>query len=295
MDRFYILTRFNLRLWATDKKQKPTQTDEWLKTRFELFEKYCLPSVAAQRMKDFKWIVLFDENTPAEYTERFANYKKLCPQFRVVKVKSEYGYYFANIFQQIIEKDIERAKEKGQTTDNVITSYLDNDDALSDIYLEKISQIVPSVKQSSFISFCHGLQYHEKWQLMIQLKYSSNHFITLVEPYYCGKQLRTVFGYGSHTQLFNHRMPVLCIDDRHSLGWLEVVHEGNVFNDIISRRIPHLFTDEQLIKSSFHINIPMTSHPDKVFYGTFLWEVFKTNCVYYKQRIGDLLKKQYIR
>lgn len=36
MNKYYILTRFNLRLWPTDKKQKPTQTDEWLKTRFQL-------------------------------------------------------------------------------------------------------------------------------------------------------------------------------------------------------------------------------------------------------------------
>lgn len=290
MDKYYILTRFNLRLWPTDKKQKPTQTDEWLKTRFQLFEKYCLPSVAAQRMKDFKWIVLFDENTPTEYTDRFSDYKKLCPQFRVVKVVSEYGCYFVDIFQQVIENDIKRAKEKGEVIDYVITSYLDNDDALSDTYLEKISQFVPSVSQPSFVSFCYGLQYHEKWQLMIQLKYSSNHFITLVEPYLSGVKLHTVFGYGSHTQVFNHCLPVLKIDNRQSLEWLEVVHDGNAYNDILSGHIPHVFTNEEYISSSFHISIPMTPQPCKLFYGTFLWEFLKTNCRYYKTRIGEVLK-----
>lgn len=65
MIRHFILTRFNLRLWTKDKKQQPTRTSEWLEKRFQLFETFCLPSIKSQSVKNFKWIVLFDESTPA--------------------------------------------------------------------------------------------------------------------------------------------------------------------------------------------------------------------------------------
>lgn len=40
MYRHYILTRFNLRIWTKDKNGRQTQTDEWLKKRFALFETF---------------------------------------------------------------------------------------------------------------------------------------------------------------------------------------------------------------------------------------------------------------
>ena len=43
-----IITRFNLNLYARDKHDAPTRTERWLAHRFEVFERYSLPSVAAQ-------------------------------------------------------------------------------------------------------------------------------------------------------------------------------------------------------------------------------------------------------
>ena len=39
----FIITRFNLNLYAQDKHDLPTRTDRWLEHRFEVFERYCLP------------------------------------------------------------------------------------------------------------------------------------------------------------------------------------------------------------------------------------------------------------
>ena len=55
-----IITRFNLNLYARDKHDAPTRTERWLAHRFEVFERYCLPSVAAQTNPNFRWLCLFD-------------------------------------------------------------------------------------------------------------------------------------------------------------------------------------------------------------------------------------------
>ena len=77
----YILTRFNLCLWTKDKKSNETRTDKWLKQRFELFERYCLPSIIHQTSKSFKWIVLFDATTPQYYKQKIKGYESRCEQF----------------------------------------------------------------------------------------------------------------------------------------------------------------------------------------------------------------------
>lgn len=54
-----IITRFNLNLYARDKHDAPTRTERWLEHRFEIFERYCLPSVAAQTNLEFQVALSF--------------------------------------------------------------------------------------------------------------------------------------------------------------------------------------------------------------------------------------------
>lgn len=80
----FIITRFNLNLYAQDKHDLPTRTDRWLEHRFEVFERYCLPSVAAQTSGNFTWLCLFDAATPESCRRRIEGYKARCPQFEAV-------------------------------------------------------------------------------------------------------------------------------------------------------------------------------------------------------------------
>ena len=66
----FLITRFNLNLYERDKHAAPTRTARWLEHRFEVFERYCLPSVAAQTATDFRWLCLFDAATPEPYRRR---------------------------------------------------------------------------------------------------------------------------------------------------------------------------------------------------------------------------------
>ena len=74
-----IITRFNLNLYARDKHDAPTRTERWLAHRFEVFERYCLPSVAAQTNPNFRWLCLFDAATPAAYRRRIGGYQSAVP------------------------------------------------------------------------------------------------------------------------------------------------------------------------------------------------------------------------
>lgn len=50
MTHHYLLTRFNLALWQEDKNGQTIDRGEWIRKRLELFETYCLPSVAGQTL-----------------------------------------------------------------------------------------------------------------------------------------------------------------------------------------------------------------------------------------------------
>lgn len=105
---------------------------QWLDHRFSLFEKYCLPSVRNQTCQAFIWIVLFDSKTPEMYKKRIDEYKKTCPQMISVFVEPQNGRYFAEIFRREIVKRLDAKR--------VVSTYLDNDDALHMGFVEELQQ-----------------------------------------------------------------------------------------------------------------------------------------------------------
>ena len=125
----FILTRFNIYLWNKDKEGCPVRTIKWLKHRFELFEQYCLPSIKNQTCQNFEWIVLFDDSTPEKFKNKIAEYQKECLQFIPIYVEPENGRRFAEIFREEVIKRV--------TAERVITTYLDNDDALNVRFVEE--------------------------------------------------------------------------------------------------------------------------------------------------------------
>ena len=92
----FVITRFNLDLYAWDKNRIPTRTEKWLQHRFDIFEQYCLPSMQAQTTHNYIWLCLFDSNTPAEYRQRIDSYRAICPTFTPV-------YYTAGQARQLTQ------------------------------------------------------------------------------------------------------------------------------------------------------------------------------------------------
>ena len=257
MIKSYILTRFNLNLWELDKNKKETRTNDWLEKRFELFEKYCLPSIMTQSCQDFTWIVLFDEDTPTEYVKRYNNYKDECPQFLPIRVKSHAGWYVARIFQEVISKDLAQASTKGEKIEKITTTYLDNDDSLHKDYISMIrNHALKPIARPTFITFIYGLQYFEDLNIATEVKYKNNHFLTLIENVLPNERIKTAYGFGGHGNVFKYRGCVVdTISEKDNPAWLEVIHDTNAKNDVLLHRWTKVVFNHTILKTNFGIDI----------------------------------------
>ena len=216
----FILTRFNLRLWPKDKNGARIDRAAWLDGRMELFEKYCFPSVNRQSCKEFRWVLMLDDTTPERILTQLGSLKDKCPQMEILKVPVQYSTHFAEFFRHFVERESE-GEEK------VITTYLDNDDALSRDFVERIQAEAAGCGKRTVLTFAEGFQYFTEMRIATRVAYPNNHFISLVE----GRDgLKTVYGLGSHYLLkAGSDLDVRSVD---GLCWVEVVHSDNVDNDV---------------------------------------------------------------
>ena len=239
----FLLTRFNILLWKQDKEGKKVRTTKWLEHRFTLFEKYCLPSIKNQTCQNFEWILLFDSMTPDGFKDRIVSYQEACPQLIPVFVEPENGWRFADIFRSEIVK---RMKAK-----RVLSTYLDNDDALNVRFVADIQQRALSLGVGTFINYDDGYQYYADDKYMMQVHYPTNHFISVIEE---GNpaMLKCIFGYGSHATIEKIKgVRIECI--KHQRMWCEVVHEKNVMNDAKFLTV-NMVRDEGLLQRNFSID-----------------------------------------
>lgn len=244
----FILTRFNILLWNKAKDGKKVRTTKWLEHRFSLFEKYCLPSIKSQTCQDFEWIMLFDSMTPDSFKVRITEYQKECPQLSAVFVEPENGWCFAEIFRTEI---VNRLCSK-----RVVSTYLDNDDALSVRFVEDLQQRVCSLSDGTFVFYDEGYQYYTEEYYMMQIDFPRNHFVSVVEE---GNPttLKGIFGYGSHYYI--NKVKGAKIEHIKCLPmWCEVVHEKNVMNDAKYLR-SRMVCDEDLLRREFAIDETVTS------------------------------------
>lgn len=226
--RHFILTRFNLLLWNKDKEGKKVRTETWLEHRFDLFERYCLPSIIGQTCQDFQWIVLFDSTTPEKYKERIAEYQKKCSQLIPVFVRPEGGRNFAQIFRDEVVKRVQEFK-CSKSSSRVLTTYLDNDDALNERFVEDIQRRADELPDRTFITYDNGYQLFTDYSYMMRIRYPRNHFMSVVES---GEPatLKTIYGYGSH--YYVEKIEGAKVEHVKKLPmWCEVIHEKNMGND----------------------------------------------------------------
>ena len=207
VDRFehFLLTRFNVRLnWA---KREPTQ--DWLRRRIELFERFCLPSVRGQSVQDFRWLVFFVPQSPQFLKERNERWRKY-PNFRP---------YFTDAFNSNL---VSQAVSEQSAAEFVITSRLDNDDAISRDFIKRVQENF-SGQELEFINFSNGYSY--KRGRVYRVRFMSNSFISLIEKKTPQEQLRTVLCGIAHGR-FGSIGPIRNLAGRP--GWMIVVHGENL-------------------------------------------------------------------
>jgi hypothetical protein len=215
MDTFthLVLTKFNTKSFQSGGKGCDP---EWLDYRFQLFDRFCFPSVCSQSNQNFKWLIFFDADTPDAYKQKinsYSHFKNLLPIY--LDFVLPYGT-FPDELRQVLKPHI-------GNSEYLITTWLDNDDAIHQDYIHMIQNNFDR-QQSESINFVAGYQlYNSKLYLDFEM---STHFISLIEKYN-PESFNTVLA-RDHNHLFE-----ICDSFRNVIcqpSWVEVLHGNNVMN-----------------------------------------------------------------
>jgi hypothetical protein len=216
--KHFLLTRFNVA--SLGREQAIRLRAGWLAGRFDLFRKYCLPSVAAQTRQDFEWIVLFDEQTPDEYRRAISDFQK------VYSFRAEFtGHFEMDKIAPQIMCSIEDA-------DWLLTTRLDSDDILAVDHVARLREaLIPARRQ--VINFLDGviLSIVDAQPRLYIVRDNANPFASLMEP--MGPGLRTIWG-EKHVAI-ERIAPIMQLGG--TPAWMQIVHGSNVSNRIKGRRV----------------------------------------------------------
>lgn len=214
MFQHFLITRFNLRNleWVATKSKQPTLTDDWLRDRFVLFDKFCFPCVKAQTNQAFIWLIYFDATTPTIWREKIAAYAREMPNLQPRFIDGMQS------FLPSIQADI-----ASSTSPYLITTRIDNDDAVSCDFIDAIQHVFEPQAYLP-IDFIDG--YCLQWQptcLIGNMLRPHNPFMTLIEE---NKAPQSVF-HRAHPEWKRVRTLKRV---RHQKIWMSIIHEENVFN-----------------------------------------------------------------
>jgi hypothetical protein len=202
-----LLTRFSVKIAGGRCHDRA-----WLDHRFELFERFCFPSVVAQSCQNFRWLAFFDAALPPDLRLRVAGYTQQFPRFQPVYVPE----FFT---QKIAQRSI---SPLASDFDYLITTRLDNDDGVATRFVEAVQSRFDQ-QTFEFINLPHGFILNGK--SVYSWSHPANPFISLIED---SRNFQTVLC-GCHADLGNlgHVQQV-----EETPGWLQVVHGQNIANQV---------------------------------------------------------------
>lgn len=235
-----LMTRFNVRSSPRDSTKGLSIV--WLEERLALFEKYCLPSITGQTTRPDVWLILFDAETPPEIKTVMENWQR---QFDfIVPVYLEY-------FNQAVAVSLVNGY-KEPDANWLMTTRLDNDDALHPHFFEQLRH---NVKEGyrEFLNVPQGLiaangKFYRKndW---------SNPFITFSESAF---NPETVWIDQHHLLARHAPIRQLALHD----GWIQIVHGGNLANQIRGMRAPISSLDRSSLLPALLTNLGNESFID---------------------------------
>lgn len=237
MFKHFIITRFNLRTvqWDKTKNNEDVLTKEWQKHRLQMFREFCFPSVVNQANQNFIWLVYFDTHSPDFIMKD------------IEKMKTEFKNFVPKFLDEMelikTEVKTDMMKYFDQNTTHVITSRLDNDDAIQKNYVLEIQNAFDNQNicvVDPEIGIC--LQTTPTF-LLSRYRTTYSPFVSLIEKI---ENFRTVLS-KSHNQ-WNEINSVRKITD--SIMWLQVIHGKNLFNSIMADK----YLSDKKILNDFGIN-----------------------------------------
>jgi hypothetical protein len=209
-----LLTRFNLPSAGVESIIRAREG--WLRDRVELFERYCLPSVRGQTNQQFHWLVYLDPESPTwlkDWIARLSSEGTFTPLFR------------ASVSRQELVSDLRSMS--GAHRSELLTTNLDNDDALADDFVERLQRADPPARATA-IYLCDGLI--KSGNRLFRRTDRRNAFCSVREPWET-----PVTCWADWHNLLGERMAVLEVDGEPA--WLQVIHDFNVSNRVRGRRV----------------------------------------------------------
>jgi len=207
-----ILTRFNLPTPGVESLVRAREG--WLRDRVELFERFCVPSVLAQSVRDFHWIIYFDPESPQWLLDRIEQHRA--------------SGTFVPIFRESVDRATLLADLRevtGAASSALLTTNLDNDDGIAADFVERLQNAAPKAPRSA-VYLTHGLI--RSGQSLFARVDRNNAFCSVRETW----EAPVTCWADWHNRL-HKQMPVTEIGG--SAAWLQVVHGTNVSNRVHGR------------------------------------------------------------
>lgn len=241
----FLLTRFNVRVF--EGAGRPTES--WLTERFNLFRTFCFGSVSQQSNSNFRWLVFMDEDTPQWLREAISSLAvdmngRLIPVYLLTPFSA----------QKVAEEVRQRA-----SSSYVITTRIDNDDAISFDFIEQIQARFLS-QEFEFLNFIDGCQLANG--RTYKRPYPANPFITLFEYNTPDMPLKTVY-LDEHPRLPMHGK-VRDVRTGHAM-WIQIVHSSNVANAVVGLR-----ARSEVIQPWFSVDLNAKNSYDKYWFELIL-------------------------
>jgi len=211
----FLITRFNVAIpaWERDKAGMTTLDQQWMDHRMALFSNYCAPSVAGQTIHDFKWLIYCDPHTAATYIDAINKSIARVPNAEIRLVEDF----------DALKKDVRQVVSTGSSP-YIITSRVDNDDALGKAYIQMI-QTAFVTEDRTIINLCGGILYDLPNKILTRLPdMRFNHFGSLIEKRNPSETNLTVMGFSHHDPPGD----VKVINVKSEYAWLKIIHERNV-------------------------------------------------------------------
>jgi Putative rhamnosyl transferase len=213
--RHVVQTRFSVRASRGFQEFPPA----WLEARLELFDSYCMPSVAAQTCEDFLWHVYCDEKTDEAIMRQLRERAEQLPQMCIILTGPGSHCPSSHV--------VNEARLGDQA---LVTTRLDSDDAISKHYIEAIqrhaNEFVRSDKDTLLLNFPRGYQLDTSTGRLLFDWMPRSSFHTLFER--VSPDAKTVLS-GNHST-FHDEHPTE--QDDSIPAWLMVIHSGNVINSV---------------------------------------------------------------
>lgn len=209
-----LLTRFNLPTGGLEGLVRAREG--WLRERIDLFERYCAPSVAAQRDAAVTWIVYLDPASPQWLLDRiapFADRGLLHPVLR------------ERVGVPELREDI--AALVPRRSPALLTTNVDNDDGLAVDFCARLAAVTSQHPRFALYA-TRGLVLSPQGLYLLRDRH--NAFCSVREGWD-----EPVTSWSEYHNELHRVMPVVELDG--APGWLQVVHGGNVSNRVRGRLV----------------------------------------------------------